>query len=98
MENGGTGQVPQSQLPERKMDVEHPTAAPSERKKKKPNKAAWKEIEPREVKPPSSREEAIKMLMLAERMLELGLESRGASSTDITFLKITSDLVLDSLL
>ena len=56
------------------------------------------EIDPSELRPPSSREEAIKMMLLAERMLELGLESRGASSTDITLLKITCDLVLDSLL
>ena len=99
VENNGTGQVPQSQpeQSERKREAKPPAAA-SERKKMKLSKADWRQFEPSQVRPPSSREEAVQMIMLAERMMELGLETRGASSTDITCLKIATSLVLESLL
>ena len=38
------------------------------------------------------------MMVLAQRMMELGLESRGASAMDINTAKISADLVLSSLL
>ena len=93
IENGGTGIVPQPQpqLSEGKKELK------SERKGK-PGRADWRQIKPSQVRAPSSSEEAVKMIMLAERMLELGLETRGASSTDVNLLKISTGVVLHSLL
>ena len=71
-------------------------AAASERKEEE--ETNWRKIKPSQVRPPSSSEEAVKMIMLAERMLELGLEARGASSTDLNIVKISTGLALNSLL
>lgn len=96
LENGGTGIVPQ--LPERKLDVKPPPAVAAEasERKEKRSRADW--IQPSQLGLPSSSEEAVKMLLLAERMLELGLETRGASSTDINIVKISTGLALTSIL
>ena len=71
-------------------------AAASERKEEE--ETNWRKIKPSQVRPPSSSEEAVKMLKLAERMLELGLEARGASSSDLNIVKISTGLALNSLL
>ena len=73
-----------------------PPRAAAERKEKE--ETNWRQIKPSQVRPPSSSEEAVKMLMLAERMLELGLEARGSSTTDINLVKISTGTVMKSLL
>ena len=94
IQNGGTGVVPP--LPERKKEVKPPAA--SERKEGKPNGTEWRRIRHSQVRSPPSTEEAVKMIMLAGRMLELGMETRGASSTDTNILKVSTGVVLNSLL
>ena len=88
------------QLPERKLDVKPPPAVAAEasERKEKRSRADWRWIQPSQLGLPSSSEEAVKMLLLAERMLELGLETRGASSTDINIVKISTGLALTSIL
>jgi len=97
IENGGTGIAPQ--MSERKAEVKPPLgAAAADSERKEEEETNWRKIKPSQVRPPSSSEEAVKMMMLAKRMLELGLEARGASSTDINIVKISTGLALNSLL
>ena len=97
IQNGGTGIQPRPS--ERKPAVRPPTPAAvgSERKEKR-RRADWRQIKPSQLRSPSSREEAVKMVLLAEKMLELGLETRGASSMDINIVKISTNLALTSVL
>ena len=74
-----------------------PAAAASDRKENS-HRADWRQFKPSQVKPPSSQEEAVKMMVLVQRMMELGLESRGASAKDINTAKISAELALNSLL
>ena len=95
IENGGNGIVPQ--LPERKAEVKPPRAAAAAERKEK-EEANWRQIDPSQVRHPSSSEEAVKMLLLAERMLEVGLEARGVSPANVNLVKISTGIALNSLL
>ena len=81
-------------LPERKAEVKPTPAGVASEKEE----ADWRQIKPSQVRPPSSSEEAVKMLVLAERMLELGLETCGASATDLNIAKISTGMALTRLL